>query len=161
MPFIDLPALVNIVSVIQGIFVIVSVFFIWYQIREHNRLSRASQTQSLLEFSSPFMLQLVQDRKFAELWVNGSKNYETMDEVDRFRYQELLYWWLMHHENIYYQYHNGLVDESLYQGWKTELREFVRLQRIGPLWDQDMKRYFRTGFRQDVEKMIVEERPAV
>lgn len=159
MASVDLQALVNIVSIVQSVFVIVSVFFIWYQIREHNRLTRAAQTQSLLEFSAPFMLQLSQDRKLAELWVDGSKNYRTMDEVDRFRYQELLFWWLMHYENIYYQYHNRLVDETLYQGWKTELREFVRVKRIGLFWDQDMKRFFRTEFRQEIENMIREEGP--
>jgi hypothetical protein len=150
----ELQALTNIVSLIQGIFVIISVFFIWYQIREHNRLTRAAMTQSLVELSSPFLIQLSQDQKLAELWVNGTKNYETMDEVEQFRYQQLLFWWLILHENIYYQYHNGLVDEKMYQGWKIELQEFLRAKQIGLFWDKDMKRFFRTEFRQAVEKMI-------
>jgi hypothetical protein len=151
---VELQALVSIVTIIQGLFFILSVFFIWYQIRQHNRLTRAAQTQSLVEISSPFLIQLSQDRKLAELWVNGAKNYETMDEVDQFRYQQLLFWWLIHHENIYYQYHNGLVDERLYQGWQIELQEFIRAKRIGRFWDKEMKRYFRTEFQQDVEQMI-------
>jgi hypothetical protein len=150
----ELQALTNIASLIQGIFFIISVFFIWYQIREHNRLTRAAMTQSLVELSSPFLIQLSQDRKLAELWLNGTKNYETMDEVEQFRYQQLLFWWLILHENIYYQYYNGLVDEKLYQGWKIELQEFLRAKQIGLFWDKDMKRFFRTEFRQAVEKMI-------
>jgi hypothetical protein len=150
----ELQALTNIASLIQGIFFIISVFFIWYQIREHNRLTRAAMTQSLVELSSPFLIQLSQDQKLAELWVNGTKNYETMDEVEQFRYQQLLFWWLILHENIYYQYHNGLVDEKMYQGWKIELQEFLRAKQIGLFWDKDMKRFFRTEFRQAVEKMI-------
>jgi hypothetical protein len=159
MSLVDLQLLASIVSTIQGIFFIISVFFIWYQIRQSNRLSRAAYTQSLVEMAAPFLLQLSQDRQLAELWVNGTKNYETMDEVERFRYQQLLFWWLIHHENIYYQYHNGLVDERLYQGWKIELHEFIRAKRIGVFWEKDMKRFFRTEFQQAVETMIVKEEP--
>lgn len=154
MSSVELQSLVSIVTIIQSIFFIVSVFFIWYQIRQHNRLTRAANTQSLVELSSPFLIQLSQDRKLAELWVNGTKNYETMDEVEQFRYQQLLFWWLIHHENICYQYHNGLVDELLYQGWQLELQEFIRAKRIGLFWDKDMKRFFRTEFQQEVEKLI-------
>lgn len=150
----DLQALANIVSIVQGVFVIISVFFIWYQIRDRNRLSRAAITQSLVELSSPFLIQLSQDRKLAELWVNGSRNYDTMDEVERFRYQQLLFWWLILHENIYYQHHNGLVDEQLYQGWQIELQEFIRAKQLGLFWDKDMRRFFRTEFRQAVEQTI-------
>src|SRR5262245_278295 len=110
MSSVQLQLLVNIVTIIQGIFFILSVFFIWYQIRQNNRLTRAANTQSLVQLSAPFLIQLSQDRKLAELWVHGTKDYATMDEVEQFRYQQLLFWWLIHHENIYYQYHNGLVD---------------------------------------------------
>jgi hypothetical protein len=150
----ELQALTNVISIVQGVFVIISVFFIWYQIRERNRLSRAAISQSLIELSSPFLIRLSEDRQLAELWVNGTKNYETMDEVQQFRYQQLLFWWLILHENIYYQYHNGLVDEKLYQGWNVELQEFIRAKRIGLFWERDMKRFFRTEFRQAVERMI-------
>jgi hypothetical protein len=149
-----LQTLTNIVSIITGVFVIISVFFIWYQIKERNRLTRATITQSLVELSSPFLIQLSEDRKLAELWVNGSKNFEAMDEVDRFRYQQMLFWWLILHENIYYQHHNGLVDEKVYEGWNVELEQFIHAKQIGLFWDKDMKRFFRTEFRQAVGGMI-------
>jgi hypothetical protein len=150
----ELQSLASISTIIQGIFFIISVFFIWYQIREHNRLTRAANTQSLVELSSPFLIQLSQDRKLAELWVNGTKNYKMMDEVEQFRYQQLLFWWLILHENIYYQYQSGLVDEKMYQGWQIELKEFIRSKRIDLFWDKDMKRFFRAEFQQAVEKMM-------
>ena len=150
----DLQLLANISIIIQSLFFIISVFFIWYQIREHNRLTRTANTQSLVELSSPFLLQLSQDRDLAELWVHGTKNFDTMDEVERFRYQQLLFWWLILHENIYYQYHSGLVDEQMYQGWQTELQAFIRDKRIDLFWDRDMKRFFRAEFQQRIEELI-------
>jgi hypothetical protein len=108
----ELQALASVVSIIQTTFFILSVFFIWYQIRESNRLTRAANTQRLVELASPFLIQLSQDRNLAELWINGTKNYETMDEVEQYRYLQLLFWWLILHENIYYQYHNGVVVKN-------------------------------------------------
>ena len=150
----ELQALANASTIVQSIFFLVSVFFIWYQIREHNRLTRAANTQSLVALSSPFLLQLSQDRNLAELWVNGTKNFDTMDGVERFRYQQLLFWWLILHENIYYQYQSGLVDEQMFRGWQTELHAFIRDKRIALFWDGEMKRYFRADFRRNVEELI-------
>jgi hypothetical protein len=150
----DLQTLANGSIVVQSVFFIVSVFFIWYQIREHNRLTRAANTQSLVGLASPFLLQLSQDRNLAEIWVNGTKKFDTMDGVDRFRYQQLLFWWLILHENIYYQYRSGLVDESMFRGWQTELHAFIRDKRIDLFWDAEMKRYFRADFQRTVEELI-------
>lgn len=154
MPSANLQVLTSIATLIQTLFFIISVFFIGYQIREHNRLTRAANTQSLVALSSPFLLQLSQDRNLAELWLNGTKHYDTLDAVDQFRYIQLLFWWLILHENIFYQYHRGLVDQQIYQGWQVELRAFIREKQIGLFWDKEMKRFFRTEFRQVIEKLI-------
>jgi hypothetical protein len=150
----DLQTLASIVPLVQTLVFIISVFFVGYQIRENTRLTRAAKTQSLVELSSPFLLQLGQDRNMAELWVNGTKHYETLDAVDQFRYIQLLVWWLILHENIYYQYRSGLVDQQIYEGWQVELRAFIREKRLGLFWDKEMKRFFRTEFRQVVENLI-------
>jgi hypothetical protein len=150
----ELQDLASIATLIQTLFFIISVFFIGYQIREHNRITRAASTQSLVELSSPFLLQLSQDRTLAELWVNGAKNYETLDAVDQFRYVQLLFWWLILHENIFYQYYSGLVDQQLYQGWQVELRAFIQEKRLSLFWDKEMKPFFRTEFQQVVQNVI-------
>ena len=92
----------SIASIVQGVFVIISIAFIWFQLRENTRLTRASNTQTLVDLSSPFNLQLIQDREMARLWVQGASNYDTLDEIDKYRYYSLIAWWLILHENIFY-----------------------------------------------------------
>lgn len=151
----ELQALTSMATLIQTMFFVISVLFIWYQIREHNRLTRVANTQTLVELAAPFLMQLSQDRDMAELWVKGTKNYDTMDEVDQFRYLQLLAWWLILHENIFYQYHSGLVDEKMYhQGWEIQLQDFVRRVQIGLFWEKEFKHFFRVEFQQQIEKMI-------
>src|SRR5262245_60274089 len=78
-----------------------------------------------------------------------------MNEIDRFRYLQLLVWWLILHENIFYQYHSGLVDKTMYhQGWELQLQDFVRRVQLGLFWEKEFKRFFRVEFQQQIEKMI-------
>lgn len=150
----DLQSLANIAIIIQTAFFIISVFFIGYQIRERNQLARAANTKALVEVSAPFLLQLSQDRNLAELWVNGAKNYATLDDVDRFRYTQLVAWWLIYHENAFYQYRTGLLDKAIYHAWKVDLEDFVRKSQLGLFWEKEHRRFFQLEFQQEIERLI-------
>jgi hypothetical protein len=150
----DLQTMANIAVIVQTLFFIVSVFFIGYQIRERNRLTRAANTQALVEVASPFLLQLAQDRNLAELWVNGAKHYDTMDEVEQFRYTQLTAWWLIHHENAFYQYRKGLLDKTIYHAWEVDLSDFVRRAQLARFWEKEHRRFFQAEFQQEIEKLI-------
>ena len=145
--------LASIATIIEAIFVVISVFFIWREVRETGKLTRAANNQSLVELSSPFNMQLIQDRKMAELWISGSKNYDQMDEVDMYRYLSLLTWWLIHHENIYYQNSKGLLDENIYKGWAIDLEEFVKEQKLWLYWDE-RKSHYQPEFSNHVSQLI-------
>ena len=67
----DLDAWAAVATIVQAVFLPVSLFFVWYQLRQQSKFTRATNAQSLVELSSPFNLQLIQDRKFAQLWVQG------------------------------------------------------------------------------------------
>lgn len=123
-------------SIVQTILVAISLIFIWREVRENTRLARAANVQSLVELSSPLNLQLVQDRKLAEFWVLGPEKFKEMDRVDKYRYRSLISWWLILHENIYYQHEKKLLDNSAYAAWEGDLEEFVLNQRVEELMNE-------------------------
>lgn len=145
----------NIAIIVQGIFVIVSIGFIWYQLRENTRLTRAANTQKLIELSSPFNLQLIQNREMAELYIRGAKEYDKMDEIDKSRYYDLLTWWLLLHENIYHQRSRKLVSKETYTAWDSDLQHFVSAQNVAQHWDR-MKNVFEASFAEHVSQLIVD-----
>src|SRR5450755_1500307 len=149
----SLSDLASIATIVQGIFVNVSISFIWYQLHETTRLTRAANTQNLMGLSSPFNLQLIQDREMATLWVNGAAQYDKMDTIDKRRYHELLIWWLMLHENIYHQQRERLVNKETYIAWTHDLEGFVTEQRLGQQWDR-MKDFFEPSFAEHVSRII-------
>lgn len=145
----------ELVSLIESLVVIVSVLFIWWEIRENRKLTKVSNTQALVELSSPFNLQLIQDRKMAEYWVLGPEMYDDMDEVEKYRYISLLTWWLILHENIFYQHKNNLLDTEVYRGWNNDLQDFARKHRLWLHWN-DVKLNYKLEFSKHVSQIVDE-----
>lgn len=91
----SLSDLASIAIIVQGFLFIVSIGLVWYQLRENTKLVRAANTQKLVELSTPFYLQLAQDRGMTDLWRRATERFDELDEIDRARYFNLLTWWLM------------------------------------------------------------------
>jgi len=146
--------LASLAIIVQGMLFVVSIGLVWYQLRENTKLVRAANTQSLVELSSPFYLQLAQDRALTELWRQGTQRFDELDEIDKERYFYLLTWWLMLHENIYHQWRKQLIDEDTYRSWTRDLKYFARRQQLGNHWTQ-LNGYFEASFSEHVTTIIV------
>jgi hypothetical protein len=148
--------LASIAIVVQGFLFVVSIGLVWYQLRENTRLVRANNTHKLVELSAPFMLQLAQNRELTELWRQGMRNIEELDEIDRERYFNLLNWWLMMHESIFHQWRKGLVDADTYRSWTRDLEYFAQRQQLANHWPQ-IHTYFEASFAEHVRVIIHQE----
>jgi len=133
-------------TVIQAIFVAISLIFILFQLRQGNKLARAANAQALAEQAAAFNALLYQDEKLAQLWYSGGKNLEDLDKmVDKHRYRELIGQWLIFHENIYYQWRQGLLDKDIYDGWHNDLRFTVHRHNLS-LITSNIEKYFPNKF---------------
>ncbi len=112
-----------------------------------------TNSQSLVELSSPFNLQLIQDKGFAKLWVEGASKFEEMDPVERYQFKSLLTWWLILQENIYYQHEEDLVDDTAYKPWDKDLETFVRIMNLKDHWP-GLKDSFQKSFAGHVSDLI-------
>jgi hypothetical protein len=152
----------NIAVFVQALFFILSIYFIWRQLRETRRqvqentdLTRAVNTQKLVELSSPFNLLIIQNRDVAGLWLQGDSQYDTMDPTDKERYYNLLTWWLILHQNIYHQWEKGLMDKDTYGNWTRDLKYFLTTRdttRFMSMWSD----IFETSFVKHIDELIAE-----
>jgi len=149
--------LVDTASILGSISLVVSVLLLFRELRVNNRLTRAGNTQALVSLSSPFYMGVIQDRTLAQLYARGGQDVESMDEVDRYRYNSLLVWWLIFHENVFYQWRQRLLDESSYKPWVRELELFVRRHNLVNSWPL-LRDLFQDEFAQHVDRLIVERR---
>lgn len=147
----------NVATIIGVLSIPLSAFFIWLQLRQQTLLAKVANTQSLVELSSPFNLQLIQDPKMAEYWVHGAEQYPNFDPVEQYRYKSLLIWWLILHENIFFQWKSGLLDRTIYESWQYDLERFALYQLRG-LWPE-LKLAFQPDFVRHVEGLIGKTNP--
>jgi hypothetical protein len=148
----SLSDLASIAVIIQGIFFIVSIILVWYQLRENTRLVRASNTQRLVELSSPLNLLLAQDRALTELWRKGAQDFDGLDDVDKERYFNLINWLLVLHENIYHQWNKKLIDEDTFISWTRDLEYYANRQGFDRYWSR-VNGFFETSFSEHVTRL--------
>jgi hypothetical protein len=135
-------------QIVEAVVVVFSVVFIWLQLRQQTKLAKVANTQTLFELSSPLNMQVIQDREFATLIFDGHKSYDSLEEVDKFRYRGTLTWRLSFHKLAYYQHQNGLLDNSVYKSWEDDFKTFVdrrhlklRWAELKPFYPEDFSRY--------------------
>lgn len=128
----SLQDLANISQIVQAVLVVVSLGFIWYQLREGVRLAKSENARSLAEQAGAFNALLIQNADLAELWYSCGKNLEK-GEVSRLRYREMLVQWLIFHEYIYYQWKQKLLDDEIYRAWLSDLEDVVQTHDLDVL----------------------------
>ncbi|NJO73674.1 MAG: hypothetical protein HC833_07890 [Leptolyngbyaceae cyanobacterium RM1_406_9] len=122
--------LANISQIAQAILVIISLGFIWYQLREGVRLAKSENARSLAEQAEAFNALIIQNPDLAELWYSYGKTLEKGGEINRLRYREMLVQNLIFHEYIYYQWKNKLLDDEIYRSWSSYLEHIVKRHNL-------------------------------
>lgn len=116
----------NVSQVMQAVLVIVSLGFIWYQLREGVRLAKSENARSLAEQAEAFNSLIIQNADLAELWYSYGQKLEQGNEIDRLRYREMLVQSLIFHEYIYYQWKHKLLDDEIYRSWSSYLEHIAQ-----------------------------------
>jgi hypothetical protein len=145
--------LVDISQIAGSLALVITVIILLRELRENNRLARAANTQALVSISTPFHLAMIQDRSIAELYLMPSKQLAERDEVDRWRHRALVIWWLIFHENVYYQWRQNLLDTRIFEPWARDLKSFVVSQELHVLWP-DISKLFQSEFAAYVAEIM-------
>ncbi len=147
--------IVDITSILGSLSLVVSVLLLFRELRQSNRLTRAANTQTLVSLSSPYYIGLIQDRTLAQLYHRGSHGVEEMDEVDQYRYKTMIVWWLIFHENVFYQWRLRLLDGRSFKPWVRDLEMFVSRHNLADSWPS-LRELFQDDFARHVDRLIAQ-----
>ena len=118
--------------------VAVTVIFIWYELRETQRMTRAANTHKLFESLTPFYMAAIQDRDVVRLYGASAADIEQLDGIDRLRHRAIHLWWLSVFENFYRQAQGGFVERGYAEGWDKSLGAFARSPGVIATWARFM-----------------------
>lgn len=137
----------TVATFLQLLVVGISLLFIGYQLRQQKlqldqqvKLSRAANTQSLVDLVTPLNLK-VTERGMADVWVKGEDGINKVSnpverEIEKQEYASMIGSYLDFYENAYWQYRNGLLDENIYNGWDKDLADFIEERKMAKHWDE-------------------------
>jgi hypothetical protein len=135
----------NLALVAQAVFLVISVWLIYSEIRENTRMVKASNVQSLVKISFPLTLELIHNPETASLWIRGPREFAVFSKVDQLRYQQLLECWLVLYENIFYQWRNGYLDYHSFKPWERHMTDFLVTHKANIQWAR-MSEFYEVEF---------------
>jgi hypothetical protein len=148
----SLSDLANISTIAQAALVIISLGFIWYQLRQSTKLAKAANSQAIAEQALSFNSLLIEHSEIADLWYSYGEGFPSADKTNEHRYRELLVQWLILHENIYYQWEKGLLDPEIHTAWLEDLKCTVKKHNLKVISD-NLGQFFPGKFGDHIIKL--------
>lgn len=143
----------DIATVIGTVIVVFSVILVRNQLKQQTKLTRAANSQALVDISSPFNLEIIHNEEMAKLWFKGPEEFDGYDDFKKFKVKNSLIWWLIFYENIFLQHREGLLDEAMYFGWNKDLENFISRHNLYKHWG-GLKGAYHDAFRIHVNNLI-------
>jgi hypothetical protein len=148
----DISTLGAVAQIAEAGLVAVTVIFIWYELRETQRMTRAANTHKLFESLTPFYMAAMQDRDLLRLYGASGEDIAKLDSIDRLRHRAIHLWWLSVFENFYRQAQGGFVERGYAEGWDRSLAAFVCSPGITAIWPS-ARHQFDAAFVAHVENL--------
>jgi hypothetical protein len=152
----DLAALGSFVS---GLAVLVSLVFLWFQLRQMNEQVRQSEKNQRAQIRQMHSMRISENflRRVdhADLWVKAY-NGEPLTDAEVYQVVQMTSAIWFHIEDSYYQHRDGLLDEIAGQANLTGLRFAISLPLFRAVWPFMRPSAIGTDFVTLVDKMIAE-----
>ena len=111
--------------------VIVGILLLVYELNQNRQMMQAQTRNELSQGIIQILLAFTDDEESASLWNRGQLGHElTEDELARYRRMAVAE--LRYHENVHYQYRQGLYDESECEAHREQWKRlFGEKGRVG------------------------------
>lgn len=114
--------------------VIISLLFVAYEIRQNSNLMRGQARQSLAELNQEWLVLLSQDSTYNSIWGRAMSDQE-LTESEEARATFMLVLHVRRAENVFFQYNEGLVDESALNSYGLQ-GAGSRSERFQEFWEE-------------------------
>ena len=107
-----------VINTVASLGVILSVFFLAYQIKKNTTAVKANYSDSLNTTNMEYLRQLIENPRLGELMERAVDSWEDMNEGDKRTSNYMFIQLFRHWENMYYQHKLSVLDKQL---WSSHL----------------------------------------
>ena len=142
-------------SVVSAFAVVASVVYASVQIRHNTRAVAASSFQQVVDSFAEISFEIAKERHLSNLYIRGSKDFGSLDEVDRARYGLMLLSFLRRAENVLFQSTTHVLASEHWSGIRTSIKTIVSPPGARACWSE-IKDRLNPQFRVFVDSLIAD-----
>lgn len=116
----------------SAIGVIVSILYLAAQVRQGNRVAKATAQEALTNSFRNFTQPLAADPELYRLFDEGVEAFDELDGADRGRFIHLAFQFGKFCESAHYYWLQGLLDDDKWEGWRAGIAHYFH----APGWQQ-------------------------
>ncbi len=141
-----------IIQSVDSLGVILSVFFLAYQINKNTTAVKANYSDSLNTTNMEFLRQLIENPELGELMERAVDSWEDMNEDDKRTSNYMLIQLFRHWENMYYQHKLSVLDKRLWSSHLNTMTGYFHHKGTQEWWKR-RRMAFAKDFRDFLEKI--------
>jgi hypothetical protein len=145
----------DIATTISTLVFVVSIVFIWLQLRQQTKLIKVANAHSMTNLVMNFNMEILRDKNLAALWRNGRRDYKKYDDATKEQYESLLSWWLLLYENVAYLAKQGMFDTDFLASWDRDFASFVKNQLLKGFWEEK-RAFYSNDFGARIDKIMAQ-----
>ena len=133
--------------------VVVSVVYLATQVRKQTEEARLTASRELADQLGTAVQVITEDGAFAEIWLKGVRDYESLPEKDRIRISFLFQRCCRILEQHHRHTSRDNLDVAYNQSVDNQYSEFLSLPGVQQWWETS-KAHFERDFRAKVEMLV-------
>ena len=129
----DLHKWALVAEIIGAIAVVLSIIYLTVEVRSNTNAIQSQTNQGLLELANQSYSQSVE---YAELELKARNNWESLSEVERFRFINLRYTSFNIWEQSFNANRNGTLSDEIWQGWDSYYENLICQESVSQVWKE-------------------------
>ena len=150
--------LANLGQIIGAIAVVISLFYVAYQIRQNTNAVRSATAQAVHEHFAKWYHLLAADGDLSQIVANGLRDYSSLSEQEKARFIATFMAFLSYSQNAFLKWREGLLASPLWMGWELLIMNLICAPGGRAFW-KERSYLFGEEFRQYVESDLMKRPP--
>ena len=153
----DIDRLNKWLSLGANIGIILGLVFLIAELNQNSDMMRSQTRHAMVmnDINIPFNTAI--NPEFASLRMRADKDIGELSPEELYRYRNLAYVDFRYMEDIYYQYKNGLFDESEYLAYRETSRRFINGSKTAASYWCERRNEFSPEFAEEINLLLSEE----
>ena len=149
-----LDQIANIAEISAAALVIVSLIYVAIQIKQNTKATQLSTSQAFIDTHGELVMHIAVDKEFRDIYWRGLKGLSNLHGSETAAFAA----WIIHTfrvwESFYYQWQEGVFDDRLWAGSKSQLCDVFGYPGTREIWSA---RYHQLSeeFREFVDNEVV------